>query len=103
MEIEKFDRDLERRMTLIRRYEKTGVDLDKPGLIRRLLGFPVRGRFPAWRDHTKEWRERNRERVNMCSRIQQRNWRSKNLSKARERDKRRYWEKKGVVYITKCG
>jgi hypothetical protein len=92
--IQDFDADLKIRMTIITRHEITGVDLDSQSFTRKALGFPVPGQFPCWRDHTKEWRNRNRERVNIVARKQQKNWRLKNLEKARARDRRYYYEAK---------
>jgi hypothetical protein len=88
--IEMFDCDLRRRMMVISQYEVTGVDIESGRFFRFLLGFPVRGVFPGWRDHTKEWRNRNRDRVNFKARIQSRLWRLKNLEKARERERGYY-------------
>ena len=66
--IQEFDVDLKARMTIITRHEVTGVDFDSRTFARKALGFPVRSKFPFWRDHTKEWRNRNRDRVNIVGR-----------------------------------
>jgi len=92
--IRKFDIDLRIRMMRISAHEVTGINLDSISFIRRVLGFIDRSRFPAWRDNTKEWRNRNRERVNELGRIQSKNWRLKNLKKARDRDRRYYLKRK---------
>ena len=88
--IQEFDVDLKARMTIITRHEVTGVDLDSKSFALRALGFPVSGKFPFWRDHTKEWRNRNRDRVNIVAREQQKNWRLKNNEWARERERNYY-------------
>ena len=69
--IERFDIDLHKRMQEISRFEVTGRDIEKSLslFIARSLGFVARSKFPAWRDHTKEWRNRNRERVNEVERL----------------------------------
>lgn len=88
IEIARFDADLKRRMKIIEHFEVT-IDLESYNFtksrIRRLLGFPNRFRMPWWRDHDKEWRERNRERVNEYSRM---------LYKKNGRRKRSYSELK---------
>lgn len=89
-EIKRFDIDLKIRMVRIRAHEVTGIDFNSSSFIRRALGFIDRLRFPVWRDHTKEWRNRNRERVNMVARVQQKNWRLNNIKKARDRDRGYY-------------
>lgn len=88
--IARFDINLRKRMMRIRAHEVTGIDFNSSSFIRRALGFINRSRFPAWRDHTKEWRNRNRERVNIVARVQNKNWRLNNLKKARDRDRRYY-------------
>jgi len=90
VEIERFDADLQRRMKEISFHEITGIDLDSSFFVRAALGFPRRGKFPTWRDNSKEWRNRNRDRVNEAGRIQQKNWRLKNHKKACDRDHRYY-------------
>ena len=88
VEIEKFDEDLKSRMVIIRRNERTGLNLDR--FVLKGLGFSMRGLFPWWRDHTKEWRNRNRNRVNESGRVQQKSWRLKNNVWARERERNYY-------------
>jgi hypothetical protein len=96
-EIQKYDRDIEVRMAIIQRHEVTGVDFNSIRWAFKALGFVQHGVFPGWRDHTKEWRNRNRDRVNELGRVQQRNWRLKNLEKARARDKKYYDKKKSLT------
>jgi hypothetical protein len=98
-EIERFDADLQRRMKEISFHEITGIDFDSSSFTRRALGFPRYGRFPTWRDNSKEWRNRNRDRVNEVARIQQKNWRLANRKKAHERDHKYYLLKKERVKI----
>jgi hypothetical protein len=91
--IRAFDIDLLKRMRVIHRHEVTGINLDDKVFVLRILGFVMRGQFPKWRDHTKEWRNRNRDRVNGLARIQQKNYRLKNGDRVRKRE-REYYKKR---------
>jgi hypothetical protein len=99
--IANFDANLRARMIVITQHEVTGVDFASQLFFRRALGFPSRRQFPSWRDHTKEWRNRNRERVNIVGREQQRNWRLKNNDRARERERKYYKDNREKILETK--
>ena len=100
-EIQKYDRDIEARMTIIQRHEVTGVDFNSTRWAFKALGFVQHGVFPGWRDHSKEWRNRNRERVNVVSRVQQKNWRLKNNEWARKRERKYYAENRERILENK--
>lgn len=102
IEIKRFDEDLKARMAVITRFESCSLSVRvEANLVKSALGYSVRTRYgrPLYFDHTKQWRERNRDRVNELGRLQQKKWRLNNLEKARARDKRYYLEgKKNETY-----
>lgn len=67
--IKRFDDDLNKRMKEIFKHEVTGINIDSVSFGYRALGFPNRRGFPSWRDHAKEWRNRNRDRINEKERL----------------------------------
>jgi hypothetical protein len=62
--IEEFDRDLFERMKVINWFERTGLILEDELFFKRALGFVILGLPPSWRDLSREWKFRNKERVN---------------------------------------
>ena len=78
--ITKFDTDLKARMVIIKKHECVSWSIAVEAIIiNRFLGVPEKRRYLVF-DHTKQWRERNRERVNAVERIR----RSRNPEKFRE-------------------
>jgi hypothetical protein len=65
VEIEKFDEDLKKRMSVIYEFERNYPDMDELIKMRvnSLLGFPDRFLPPWWRDKGKEWFFRNSDWV----------------------------------------
>jgi hypothetical protein len=83
-----FDRDLEVRMLVIKKHECVSWSIEVEAIIiNRFLGVPEKRRYLVF-DHTKQWRERNRERVNEVEKIR----RSKNPEKFRESSSKYYYK-----------
>jgi hypothetical protein len=83
-----FDRDLEVRMLVIKKHECVSWSIGVEAIIiNRFLGVPEKRRYLVF-DHTKQWRERNRERVNEVEKIR----RSKNPEKFRESSSKYYYK-----------
>lgn len=83
-----FDEDLKARMVVIRKHECVSwSEKVEAIIINRFLGVPEKRRYLVF-DHTKQWRERNRERVNEVERIR----RSRNPEKFRESSSKYYYK-----------
>ena len=84
--IAEFDRDLKLRMVVIKKHECVSwTEKVEAIIINRFLGVPEKRRYLVF-DHTKQWRERNRERVNDVERIR----RSRDPEKFRESSRKYY-------------
>jgi hypothetical protein len=83
-EIRKFDKELKRRMKVIWKFERTGFNIDKPILLRRLMGYPDRFTGPIWRNWVREWQFRNREYLNEVMKLRYRKARDEGCLKKRE-------------------
>jgi hypothetical protein len=86
--IAEFDTDLNLRMLVIKKHECVSWSLKvEAAIIGRFLGVPEKRRYLVF-DHTKQWRERNRERVNEVERIR----RSRDPEKFRESSRKYYYK-----------
>ncbi len=95
--IEEFDRDLEKRMKVIARFEITGYSSDSPYYFRRLLGFVTLSN-PCWFfNKNLQWDSRNRERKNLCERIRRARIRVKNPEFYKEQYRLWYASNRDVI------